>query len=126
MNDEILEQKLRELPAPELPAAWRTEIISQARRAAHTSSQKSQVWPTLLLYLRHLCLRNPITASAMVALWMLIFILKAGTPVDPGEKLLLANFDPNRPVHLVSISDEILLAQLLQEEPERRELRQIP
>jgi hypothetical protein len=126
MNDETHEQKLRELPAPELPAAWREEILSQARRAAHASSQKSQVWPSVLVYLRHLCLRNPITAGAMAALWMLIFILKAGTPVDPDEKLLLANFDPNRPVHLVSISDEILLAQLLQEEPEQRHLRQIP
>jgi hypothetical protein len=126
MNDEMLEQKLRELPAPELPGAWRAEILAAARRAAHASPQKSQVWPSVLVYLRHLCVRNPVTASAMAALWMLIFLFKASTPVDPDEKILLANFDPNRPVHLVSISDEILLAQLLQEEPERREVRQIP
>jgi hypothetical protein len=124
MNDEMLEQQLRKLPAPELPATWRAEILSQARREAHP--REDQVWPALLVYLRHLCVRNPITTGAMAALWMLIFAFKAGTPLDPDEKMLLARIDPNRPVHLVSIFDEILLAQLLQDEPEQRQLRQIP
>jgi hypothetical protein len=124
MNDEILEQKLRELPAPELPGSWREEILSTAWRAAR--SQNQQVWPTLLVYLRHLCVRNPFTASALTALWMLIFLFKAGTPVDPSEKMLLAHFDPNRPVYLVSLQDEIRLAQLLQDQSEQSQLRQIP
>ena len=126
MNDEILEQKLRELPAPELPKAWRTEILSQARREARVSSRNDQVWPTLLVYLRHLWMRNPVTASAMAALWMLILVFKAGTPVDPAEKIMLAHIDPAHPVYLVSIRDEILLAQLEFDPPEQGQIRQIP
>jgi hypothetical protein len=126
MNDETLEQRLRELPAPELPEAWRTEILSKARRKAGASSRNGQVWPTLLVYLRHLCLRNPVTAGAMAALWMLILVFKAGTPIDPAEKIMLAHIDPNRPVHLVSIRDEILLAQLEFDPPEQGQTRQIP
>ena len=126
MNDEILEQKLRELPAPELPEAWRTEILSQARREARASSRNDRTWPTLLVYLRHLWMRNPITTSAMAALWILILVFKAGTPVDPAEKIMLAHLDPNRPVYLVSIRDEILLAQLELDLPEQGQIRQIP
>lgn len=126
MNDEILEQKLRELPAPALPGTWRAEILSNARREARDSEQKPQVWPSLLVYLRNLFLRNPISVSALATLWMLIFVFKASTPVDLNEKMMLAHYDPNRPVYLVSISDEILLAQLEQGESEPKQLRQIP
>jgi len=125
MNDELLEQKLRELPEPELPGTWRSEILSKALREARLSSQKRQAWPALLVYLQNLSRRNPITMSAMTALWLLIFVFRISTPVDPQEKMILAHFDPNRPVHFVSISDKILLAQLLREEPEH-EQRQIP
>jgi len=126
MNDETLEQKLRELPAPELPGKWRAEILAEARSEAR--SQKREVWPTGLVYLRSLWVRNPVTASAMAALWMLIFAFKASTPVDPDERMLMAHFDPSRPVYLVSISDEIRLDRLLQEqdEPEQWPLRQRP
>jgi hypothetical protein len=124
MNDEILEQKLRELPAPELPGSWREEILSTARRAAR--SHNHQVSPTLLIYLRHRCVRNPVTTAAMAALWLLIFLLKVSTPVDPAEKMVLAHFDPNRPVYLVSLRDEIQLAELGQDQPEPSPLRQIP
>jgi len=126
MNDEKLEQLLRELPAPELPAAWRAEILSNARRAARASVPTRQVWPMILVYLRNLCLRNPVTAGAMTALWIVIFLFKATTPVDPQEKMLLAHFDPNRPIYLVSISDQILLAQIALDQSDQRPLRQIP
>lgn len=124
MNDEYLEQHLRDLPAPELPETWRTEILSAALREARAASRMRQVWPALLVYLRSLYLRNPITASAMTALWILIFLFKASTPVDPSEKMLLAHFDPNRPIYLVSIREEILLAEVAQDEPEQRYIRQ--
>lgn len=125
MNDELLEQKLRELPTPELPGTWRAEILSKALREARLSSQQRQVWPTLLVYLQNLFRRNPVTKSAMSTLWLLIFLFKASTPVDPQEKMFLAHFDPNRPVHFVSISNQILLVELLREGPEH-EQRQIP
>lgn len=126
MNDEKLEQLLRDLPAPELPATWRAEILSKARREARASSPERQVWPAVLVYLRSLCLRNPVTATAMTAIWILIFFLKASTPVDPQEKMLLAHIDPNRPVYFVSISDQILIAQMEMDQPEQRPLRQMP
>jgi hypothetical protein len=126
MNDKILEQKLRELPVRELPEVWRVEILAQARREARSVSQNYQLWPTLFIYLRHLWLQNPVTTSAMSMLWLLIFVFKAVTPVDPDEQMLLVHFDPHRPIYLVSLSDEIRLVQLLQSEPEQTPLRQIP
>jgi len=125
MNDDIIEQKLRKLPAPELPEAWRAEILSTALREASAPTQSRQVWPPLVLALRNLFARNPITASTLTALWLLIFLFKAGTPVDPSEKELIAHFDPNQPVYLVSIQDEIRLAELCQEQPEPTRM-QIP
>ncbi len=125
MTDEILEQKLRKLPAPELPASWRGEILSTALREARVPTQSRQVWPPLVLALRDLFARNPITATALTTLWLLIFLFKASTRVDPSEKELLAHFDPNRPVYLVSIQDEIRLAELGQDQSEPRRM-QIP
>ena len=126
MNDESLEQHLSKLPQPELPAGWRTEIIVQALREARESAAPTrQVWPPFLMFLRQVAAQNPLTASALTALWLLIFLFKASTPVDPSEKELLAHFDPNRPVYLVSIQDEIRLAELLQDQSEPRRL-QIP
>ena len=62
----------------------------------------------------------------MTAVWILIFFLKISTPVDPAEKMLLAHRDPSRPVYLVSISDEILLAQLALDQPEQRSMPRMP
>ena len=126
MNDEILEQHLRKLSAPELPESWRAEILSIAFREARAHPPMRKVWPPLLVTLRNLFARNPITTSALTALWLLIFLFKASTPVDPSEKELIAHFDPNRPVYLVSLQDEIQLAQLLQDQPEQRQNSQIP
>ena len=61
----------------------------------------------------------------MTTLWLLIFLFKASTPVDPSEKELIAHFDPNRPVYLVSLQDEIQLAELCQDQSEPRRM-QIP
>lgn len=126
MNDDILEQHLRNLPAPEIPAIWRTKILSTALREARAPAPSRQVWPPLLVVLRNLFARNPLTATALAALWTLIFLLKASTPVDPSEKELLAHFDPNRPVYLVSLQDEIRLAELWQDQPEQSQSRPIP
>jgi hypothetical protein len=126
MNDESLERHLRDLPTPELPETWRAEILSTANRAGESSARTRQVWPSILIYLRNLFARNPVTASALTAIWLLIFLFKASTPIDPAEKELMAHFDPNRPVYFVSIQDEIQLAQLLQDDPQERPPPQIP
>ena len=126
MNDEILEQHLRKLPAPQLPETWRAEILSTALREARLSTPIRQIWPPLLVTLRNLFARNPITASALTTLWLLIFLFKASTPVDPSERELIAHFDLNRPVYLVSLQDEIQLARLLQDQPEQSQNPQIP
>ena len=126
MNDEKLEHYLRELPAPELPATWRSDILGNALRESRALAQSREVWPVVLIYLRNIFARNPYTTTVLFALWALIFLFKATTPVDPSEKELLAHFDPNRPVYLVSLQDEILLAELLQEQPDQRPSRLIP
>ncbi len=124
MNDDQLEQHLQDLPAPELPAAWRAEILPAAARAAR--SQKREAWPPLLVLLRNLFARHPWTAGTLTALWILIFLLRTATPVDPSEKALLAHYDPNRPVYIVSLQDEIRIAELWENPPDQDQIRQIP
>lgn len=126
MNDDLLEQHLRRIPAPELPETWREEILSTAWREARETVSARPVWPPLLVALRNLFARNPWTASALTTLWMLIFLFKLSTPVDPSEKMLIAHFDPKRPVYFVSLREEIELAQLWQDQPEQRQIPQIP
>ncbi len=120
MNDEQLEHHLRQLPAPELPAAWRAEIVAAALREARPPARPTR--PLWLIALRNLFARNPVTAGALTALWLLIFLFKAGTSVDPAEKAMIAHDDPNAPIHFVSLNDEIRLAELLQEPPGPRRL----
>jgi len=125
MNDEQLEKLLRDIPTPELPESWRAPILTAAIREARTAeavSSPRQTWPTLLVYLRNLFRQNPITATALAMLWVLIFVFKVGTPIDPSSKALLAHIDPNRPINFVSLSEEIQLVELWQEEPQRRQM----
>jgi hypothetical protein len=117
MTDDELEHLLRGLPSPELPGEWREEILANALREGRASRP---AWPPLLLSLQNLCTRNPFTAGALTALWILIFLLKANTPVDPEEKAMMAHFDPNRPIYFVSLADEVRLAEVLQEPPQTR------
>ena len=124
MNDDQIEQHLRELPAPELPVAWRAEILAAAAYAARPV--KREAWPPLLVLLQNLLARHPWTTGALTALWILIFLLKAATPVDPSEKALLAHYDPHRPVYIVSLQDEIRIAELWQDPPDQNQTRQIP
>ena len=119
MNDENLERHLRELPAPELPAAWRAEILARACREARTTRLRA-AWPPLLLWLRQMFAHNPITSSALATLWILILLFKTTTPSDPAaERMLLAHVDPSRPIYIVSLADQIRLAELLQDPPPR-------
>jgi hypothetical protein len=121
MNDENLEQHLRNLPAPPLPEAWRAEILSVAEREAKKASRP--VWPAIFLYLRSLYARNPLTAGALTALWLLIFLFKTGTPVDPdSQKMLLVKVDPNRPIYIVSLSDQIRLVDMIEYPPDQRQI----
>jgi hypothetical protein len=122
MNDDQFEQHLRDLPGPALPEAWRASILAAARREAPTPAGERDNWPVLLVYLRHLCARNPFTTGALATLWLLILVFKSSTPVDPSEKDLMAHFDPNRPIRFISLQDEIELAQLWQDQPEQRQI----
>ena len=123
MNDEELERHLRNLPAPELPAAWRTEILGAAVQA---SEPRRPNGPTILLFLRNLFARNPYTATALTALWLLIFLFRATTPIDPTAQQMLAHLDSNRPVYLVDLATEIRLAELLQDESNQPPTPRIP
>jgi len=126
MNDVKIEQFLRELPAPQLPPEWQGTILANARREARSSKADRQAWPAVLLYLRNLCVRNPVTATAMIALWTLILFLKMSTPIDPQEKELMAHYDPSKPVDFVSINDQILIAQMELDQSGQQSLRRMP
>ncbi len=118
MNDEQLEHHLRQLPAPELPPAWRQEILARAMGAA-TPAPRSN-WPDVVLFLRQFFAQNPITSGALAALWLLIFFFKASTPLDPtASQGLIVRIDPKRPVYLTTLRQELLVAQLLPDEPDR-------
>lgn len=122
MNDHEIEQKLRELPAPALPESWRKSILATARRGAAPSQRAQETWPAVLVYLRHLLIRNPVTAGALTALWLLILVFKTATPGDPDAERLMAQIDPHQPVRLVSLAAEIRLAESWQNEPERAQI----
>jgi hypothetical protein len=122
MTDDQLERHLRAMPAPELPASWRAEILATALREAHVPESRRATWPPLLVFLRNLIARNPFTAGALTALWILIFLLKTATPVDPAEQELLAHADPTRPIYFISLQDQIRLAELAQQDPEPRRM----
>ena len=117
MNDAEIERLLREIPAPELPTAWRTEILSAAHRELHAESPTRREWPPILLWLRGILARNPISAGALAFLWLLIFLLHTTTPVDLQEREILAHTDLSHPVHLITMADEIRLVELAEQSP---------
>jgi len=118
MNDENIEQQLRRLPAPELPVAWEREILAQARRAAETSSSKKSTWPAILLFLRGLFARHPLTAGALSVLWLVILLFHLTTPVDPTERLLIAqDRNPPSPEQLLALREELALLDQAENPP---------
>jgi hypothetical protein len=122
MNDEELESAQRDLAEPVLPAAWRAPILARARREATVLARGRNIWPALLLYLRRIFLENQLTTGGLTVVWLLILILKAGTPVGPSEKGLIAQVNPSRPIYFVSLQDEVRLAELWQDQPEPRQI----
>jgi hypothetical protein len=55
---------------------------------------------------------SSLTAGALACLWILIFALKATTPVDPAEKELLAHIDPHAPApDFTLMAEQIRLAE---------------
>ncbi len=116
MNDEI-ERLLRELPGPELPAAWRAEILGAARRELRAETRARHEWPPVLPWLRGILARNPITSGALATLWLLIFLFHATTPVDLQEREILAHADRSQPLRLITMADEIRLVELAEQTP---------
>ncbi len=119
MNDEEIEKRLRGLPAPELPAAWRGEILATALREARMEAGGAAraVWPEVLVYLRRIFARNPVTAGALAAIWAVILFLRLNTPVDPAAREMMAHFVPGQPIYFVSMREEIKLAELWEQPP---------
>ncbi len=123
MNDEKFEQQLRKLPSPELPEAWREPILAAALREAEAASRPA--WLGMVLWLRGLYGRNPVTTAAMAAMWLLIFFLHAGTPVDPGVQKILARSDATQQQEVppyVPLEKQIRLVEAMQSAPEQRQM----
>lgn len=121
MNDDEIERLLRQLPTPELPAAWRGEILAVARRDSREKRPPSSVWPPVLVWLRSLFARNPFSAGILATLWLLILLFRFTTPVDPSESEMLADADPGKPVYLFTMADEIRLEESIQDQPSQPE-----
>jgi hypothetical protein len=126
MSDDEIEKHLRALPAPELPPAWREEILAAARREERAEKSPRAAWPPILVVLRNVLARNPVTSGILATLWLLIFLFRFTTPIDPDEKNFMADAGSNRPIYFVSLRDEIQLADLLQEQPEPKQPPRIP
>jgi hypothetical protein len=118
MNDDEIEKLLSDLPTPALPESWRDSILASARREAAPSPRARETWPAVLVYLRHLFARNPITVSALATLWLLILVFKAATPGDPEADRLMAQVDLHQPILIVPLAEEIRLAESWQNEPD--------
>ncbi len=119
MNDDEIERLLRELPSPALPEAWRTGILAEARRQSQAEKSPHREWPPILLWLRNVCARNPVSVSALAALWLLIFLFRVTTPVDLQEQEILAHADRSQPVRLITMADEIRLVEIAEETREQ-------
>jgi hypothetical protein len=125
MNDHELESLLRELSEPALPANWRGPVLSAARRAARKNSRVGAAnWPAMLLTLARLFRRNPITVGGLAILWTLVLVLKAETPVDHDAERMMARAGSAPPPEIVPLREELLLAQLLQEDSGPPPMRQ--
>ena len=117
MNDHELESLLRELPEPVLPANWRGPVLSIARREARKDSCASAAnWPAVLLALARLFRRNPVTVGGLAILWTLVLVLKAETPVDRDAERMMARAGSAPPPQIMPLREELLLAQLLQDD----------
>jgi hypothetical protein len=117
MNDHDLESLLREVPEPVLPADWRGPVLATARRAARQDSRVGAAnWPAVLLALARLFHRNPITVGGLAILWTLVLVLKAETPVDHDAERMMVRAGSAPPPQIMPLREELLLAQLLQED----------
>jgi hypothetical protein len=116
MNDHELESLLRELPEPVLPADWRGPVLAAARREARKGSRTGANWPAVLLSLARLFRRNPITVGGLAILWAIVLVLKAETPVDRDAERMMARAGSAPPPQIMPLREELLLAQLLQDE----------
>jgi hypothetical protein len=100
-------------------------ILASALREARKvpAARPRPSWSRILLTLGQFYRRNPVTAGALTALWALILVFRISTPVESAaERRLMAQVDPNQPVHLVSLSEQMRLAELWQDEPEERRM----
>ena len=117
MNDHELESLLRELPEPALPADWRGPVLAAARREARKDSRVGAAnWPAMLLALARMARRNPITVGGLAVLWAIVLVLKAETPVDRDAERLMARAGSAPPPQIMPLREELLLAQMLQDE----------
>jgi len=105
-----------------LPATWRAEILSTAIREAHAAEQRARFGPPSSSTAKSLR-RNPFTATALTALWLLIFLFKATTPVDPRKKCS-RHFDPTARLPRLAPGRNPP-RELLQDQPEQSQPRQI-
>ena len=75
MNTDDFEKKLERQPMRAVPAAWRAEILREARLAATPEPAPWLAWWRELLWPR------PLAWASLAAVWVIIAILHTATPV---------------------------------------------
>jgi len=126
---ENFEQRLSREPLRQIPAGWREEILSAARGAQVAGSRPSTSdlrpsWlSTLSDQLSTLLWPCPKAWAGLVAVWIVIFALQAGTRDDTPAVAQKAS-PPSPELILALKQQERMLAELLADHPEPRAAEQ--
>ena len=71
-GDEQSEQRLKQQPMREVPAAWREEILSAARTAQAPAPSRPSTLDPRPVWWRELFWPNPVAWGALAAIWLVI------------------------------------------------------
>ena len=112
MSDQYLEKILRQHRAAELPSDWRPEILAKAQRATPSPLPRAALWLEAVRGVHEIFRLNPISATVLPALWLLVLLGKLGRPTSRDEEPL-ANLYVQR--ELIALQQHLALENCLEE-----------
>ena len=92
------------------------EIRRGPARVARRNADTPGMAADLALAARHSCAQSDDLGRPTI-LWLLIFLFHTTTPIDLQEREILAHADRSRPVHLITMADEIRLVEIAEQTP---------
>jgi len=109
MKPDDFEQRLRQQPLRQVPAAWREEILSAARATARSRPSTPDPRPS---WLSTLLWPNPKAWAGLAALWVLVFALHFAA--RDGSPAIAKQSAPLSPQVLMALREqEQLVAELI-------------